>query len=132
MASIITEDYYRFKDYIHPHINDCIDHYRHKNIIHLPAYHGCDTGNWNGTRKLMDYRRGSQCFYPTDKGYWRKTKSKYRVNYVYFTRYMSQYGLETLAKIKGKCLYKYRLKKFASREEVLEYFYNRHLGLDGR
>ena len=80
----------------------------------------------------MDYRRGSQCFYPTDKGYWRKTKSKYRVNYVYFTRYMSQYGLETLAKIKGKCLYKYRLKKFASREEVLEYFYNRHLGLDGR
>ena len=45
MAYITIEDYNRFKDYIHPHINDCIDHYRHKNIIHLPAYHGCDTGN---------------------------------------------------------------------------------------
>ena len=132
MDYITIEDYNRFKDYIHPHINDCIDHYRHKNIIHLPAYHGCDTVNKNGTRKLIDYRRGSQCFYPTDKGYWRKTKSKCRINYVYFTRYMSQYGLQSLAKIKGKSLYNYRLKKFVPREEVLEYFYNRHPGLDGR
>ena len=67
MASITTEDYYHFKDYIHPHINDCIDHYRHKNIIHLPAYHGWNTVNTNNTRKLIDYRRVSQCFYPTDK-----------------------------------------------------------------
>ena len=52
MAYITIEDYNRFKDYIHPHINDCIDHYRHKNIIHLPAYHGCDTVNRNGTRNL--------------------------------------------------------------------------------
>ena len=42
MAYIRIEDYYRFKDYIHPHINDCIDQYRNKDIIHLPAYHGCD------------------------------------------------------------------------------------------
>ena len=76
MAYITIEDYSRFKDYIHPHINDCTDHYRHKNIIHLPAYHGSDTVNKNGTRKLIDYRRGSQCFYPTDKGYWKKTKIK--------------------------------------------------------
>ena len=53
MADITIEDYNRFKDYIHQHINDCIDHYRHKNIIHLPAYHGCDTVNKNDTRKLM-------------------------------------------------------------------------------
>ena len=45
---------------------------------------------------------------------------------------MSQYGLQSLAKIKGKSLYKDRLKKFAPREELLEYFHNRHLGLDGR
>ena len=132
MAYITIEDYNRFKYYIHPHINDCIDHYRHKNIIHLPAYHGCDTVNKNGTRKLIDYRRGSQCFYPTDKGYWRKTKSKYRINYVYFTRYMSQYGLQSLAKNKGKSLYNYKLKKFVPRKEVLEYIYKRHPGLDGR
>ena len=85
MAYIRIEDYYRFKDYIHPHINDCIDQYRNKDIIHLPAYHGCDTVNRNGTRKLVNYRRGCQCLCPTDKGYWRKTKAKYRINYVYFT-----------------------------------------------
>ena len=44
---------------------------------------------------------------------------------------MSQYGLQSLAKFKGKSLYNYRLKKFVPREEVLEYFYNRHPGLDG-
>ena len=131
MAYIRIEDYYRFKDYIHPHINDCIDQYRNKDIIHLPAYHGCDTVNRNGTRKLVNYRRGCQCLCPTDKGYWRKTKAKYRTNYVYFTRYMSQYGLQSLAKIKDKSLYNYRLKKFVPREEVLKYFYNRHPGLDG-
>ena len=89
MVYIRIEDYKHFKDYIHPHINDGIDHYRHKNIIHLPAYHVRDTFNRNGTRKLIDCKRGSQCFYPTDKGYWRKTKSKYRINYVYFTRYVT-------------------------------------------
>ena len=98
MAYIVIEDYYRFKNYIHPHIKECIDHQRHKNIIHLPACQSCDIVNKNSTRKLVDYRRGSQCFYPTDKGYWRKTKSKYRINYIYFTQYMSQYGLQSLAK----------------------------------
>ena len=131
MAHITIEDYNRFKDYIHSHINDCIDHYRHKNVIHFLAYHCCDTINKNGTRKLIDHRRGSQYFYPTDRGYWRKTKSKYRINCVHFTRYISQYGLQSLAKIKVKSLYNYRLKKFFPREEVLEYFYNRHPGLDG-
>ena len=85
MAYIRIEDYYRFKDYIHPHINDCIDQYRNKDIIHLPAYHSCDTVNRNSTRKLVNYRRGYQCLCPTDKKYWRKTKAKYRINYVYFT-----------------------------------------------
>ena len=45
---------------------------------------------------------------------------------------MSQYGLHSLAKIKSKSLYNYKFKKFVPREEVLEYFYNRHPGLDGR
>ena len=42
MTYITIQDYNRFKDYIHSHNNDCIDHYRHKNMIHLPAYHGCE------------------------------------------------------------------------------------------
>ena len=45
---------------------------------------------------------------------------------------MSQYGLQSLAKTKGKSLYNYIMKKFVPREEVLEYFYNRPPGLDGR
>ena len=108
------------------------EHYRYKNIIHLPAYHGCDTVNRNGTRKLIDYKTGSQCFYPTDKGYWRKTKSKKKNKLrLFYTIYVT-YGLQSLAKIKGKSLYNYRLRKFVPRQEVLEYFYNRHPGLDGR
>ena len=98
MAYVRIEDYNHFKDYIQPHIYDCIDLYRYKDIIHLPAYHGCDIVNKNGTRKLINHRRRRQCFCPTDKGYWRKTKSKYRINYIYFTQYMSQYGLQSLAK----------------------------------
>ena len=54
MVYITIEDYNRFRDYIHPHINDCIVHYRHKNIRHLPVYHSCDTVNKKGTRKLID------------------------------------------------------------------------------
>ena len=45
---------------------------------------------------------------------------------------MSQYGLQSLAKNKGKSLYNYKLKKFVPRKEVLEYIYKRHPGLDGR
>ena len=44
---------------------------------------------------------------------------------------MSQYRSQSLAKIKGNSLYNYRLKKVVPREEVLQYFYNRHAGLDG-
>ena len=54
MAYITIEEYNLFKDYIHAYIKDCIDHYRHKNIIHLPAYNGCNTVNKNGTRKLVE------------------------------------------------------------------------------
>ena len=98
MAYIRIEDYYHFKDFIHPRINDCIDHYRNKDITHHPAHHGCNTVNRNGIRKLVNYRRKYQCLCPTNKGYWRKTKVKYRINYVYFTRYIAQYGLQSLAK----------------------------------
>ena len=49
----IRIDYNLFKDYIHLHINDCIDHFRHKNIIHLPAYHSCNTVNRNGIENLF-------------------------------------------------------------------------------
>ena len=49
MAFMRIDDYYCLKYYIHPHINNCIDHYRNKDLIHLPAYRGFDTVNRNGT-----------------------------------------------------------------------------------
>ena len=49
MAFMRIDDYYRFKDYIHPHINNCIDHYRNKDLIHVPACHSFDTVNRNDT-----------------------------------------------------------------------------------
>ena len=104
MAFMRIDDYYCLKDYIHPHINNCIDHYRNKDLIHLPAYRGFDAVNRNGTWKLVGYRRGKQCICAIDKGYLRKTKPKYRINDIYFTWYMSQYGLQSLVKIKGKTL----------------------------
>ena len=52
MAYIRIEDYNHLKDYIQPHINDCIDLYRYKDIIHLPAYHGCDTVNKTALENL--------------------------------------------------------------------------------
>ena len=46
------------KDFLHPHINDNIYHYRKGNVIELPPYHGCNHVNRNGTRKYIDYGRG--------------------------------------------------------------------------
>ena len=53
MAYIRIEDYNRFKQSIYLHINDCIDHYRHKDIMHLPAYHGCNTVNRKALENLL-------------------------------------------------------------------------------
>ena len=50
------------KDFIHPHINDNIYHYRKGNVIELPPYHGCNHINRNGTRKYVDYGRGFSAF----------------------------------------------------------------------
>ena len=100
MAFMTIEFYNRIKDFIHPHINDCIEHYRDRSIIALPAYHGCKTMNRNGTRKLIDYSRGHQYIFPTHKQYWRKTKDKYRRRKVHFTRYMNEYSIRCLLKIK--------------------------------
>ena len=38
MAAFNVEDYNHIKDLIHPHINACINHYRHRKLIILPAF----------------------------------------------------------------------------------------------
>ena len=38
MASLTVEYYERIKDFLHPHVNTCINDYRKGNIIELPPY----------------------------------------------------------------------------------------------
>ena len=78
MAFFHTEYYEQIKDFLHPHVNSFIDHYRNGNLIELPVCHGCNSVNRNGTREYIDYARGCQCVCPTQKHYWRDTKDKYR------------------------------------------------------
>ena len=46
------------KDYLHPHLNSFINHYRDGNYINLQLYHGCNHLNENGTRKEIKYNLG--------------------------------------------------------------------------
>ena len=50
MAFLTVEYYEHIKDFLHPHIDDNIYHYRKGNVIKLPPYHGCNHVNRNGTR----------------------------------------------------------------------------------
>ena len=40
MAFFHTEYYEQIKDFLHPHVNSFIDHYRNGNLIELPVCHG--------------------------------------------------------------------------------------------
>ena len=53
MAFLTVEYYKHIKDFLHPHINDNICHYRKGNVIELPPYRGCNHVNRNGTRKYI-------------------------------------------------------------------------------
>ena len=105
MAFLTVEYYKHIKDFLHPHINDNIYHYRKGNVIELPPYHGCNHVNRNGTRKYIDYGRGYQCICPTQKRFWRETKDKYNLRGVFWTRYMTQNGIRHLFKNKGNLVF---------------------------
>ena len=91
MAHTTVRYYEQVKDYLHPHLNKFIDHYKDGDIIHLPPYHGCNPLNRNGTRKLIEYSTGYQCVIATYKRYWREIKDKYKKEKkFYWTRYMTQ------------------------------------------
>ena len=55
MGSMTARYYEQVKDYLHPHIHQCINYYRCGNIIDLPLYHGCNRLNRNKTRKEIEY-----------------------------------------------------------------------------
>ena len=112
MACFHIKHYLNVKDYIHPSITECTDHFGKDNLIKLPEFHGCGLRNRNGFNKRVDYKRGFQCIIPTSKPYWRKTKNKYELQIVYDTRYKSQDDIGYLAKVKGYSYFNYRTKKY--------------------
>ena len=117
MAVFNSEHYNKIKDLIHPYIDACIEHYRHGKLVILPLYHGCDKVNRNGTRKFIDYKKGGQCLVPTSKPYWSKTKDKYKVKKVYFTKYQTQCSIRHLAKVKVNYYCNYKLQKYVQKND---------------
>ena len=106
------EYYEKIKDFLHPHVNSYINQYRNNNFFELPPYHSCNCLNRSRTRKYIDYGRGYQCILPTHKCYWRKTKGKYKERGVYWTRYMTRYGIRHLFKNKGNLVFNYKQNKY--------------------
>ena len=122
MVFMKEDSYQHFKNIIHPNITTHINHYHKGGVIVLPVYHGCGYVNRNGTRKRIDYKRGKQCVLPTQKPYYKPFKElskKYRSRQrkIYFTRYLSNLGLNSLAKTKGNLWYDYDEKKYKPKSD---------------
>ena len=65
------ESFNHYKNIFHPNLLANKNHYLKDRLYHFPMYHGCGLRNKNGTNKLIDYKQGFQCFFPTDKRYWK-------------------------------------------------------------
>ena len=51
--NILTNNYYnQVKDYLYPNIHTFVDHYRSRDLIEFPIFHGCNHVNRNGTKKI--------------------------------------------------------------------------------
>ena len=116
MVRMTLRYYQDIKDYLLTHLSEFINHYKDGDIIDLPLYHGCNRVNKNGTRKEIRYEQGKQCIHPTNKRYWRKTKTKYKscpyVPYFYWTRYNTRTNVTYLFKNKGNLVYNFKLEKY--------------------
>ena len=125
MAFLDKEYYEQINGFLHPHVNSFIDHYRNGNPVDLPEYHGFNRVNRNGTRKYTDYTRGYQCFCPTQKRYCRETKNKYKEKGVYWTRYMTVWGIRHILKNKGNLVFNHKLKEYVhiSKTPMKGYFH---------
>ena len=112
--------YEHFKGILHPNLKANADHYYDNGFYIFPIYHGCGHRNRNGTNKRIDYKRGEQCLFPTYKQYWKPfkelTKKDLRQK-VYYTRYMSNLGMNYLAKTKGSLWYGWDEQKYKPKSD---------------
>ena len=120
MGCFSLETYRKFENIIHPNVKANIDHYRDGDRIFLPVYHGCGEKNRNGTRKKIDYKRGEQCLFGTNKHFWKPFKEitrKHLQTKIYFTRCISNLGLNDFAKCKGNYWYDWNEKKYRPKSD---------------
>ena len=87
MAQMTVAYYEKIKDYLHPHINQYVNHYRSGGIIDLSPYHGCNCLNRCGTRKEIEYNLCYQCVISTYKTYWKKTNTDFKTSELIFGKY---------------------------------------------
>ena len=114
------EGFEHFKSIFHPNLIANKDHYLKGGMYRFPPYHGCGLKNRNGTNKLIDYKRGQQCLFPTEKRYWKPYKTINKKTYsrkVKFTRYMSNLGINAYAKTKKRMWYDWDKKCYIPREQ---------------
>ena len=107
-----------FENIIHPNLLANKHHYLKNKVYVFPQYHGCGYKNKNGTNKKIEYKRGHQCLFPTDKRYWKKNVAGRLVpRKLHYTRYMSNISMNEFAKTKGDKWYDYKTKTYKHRKE---------------
>ena len=118
--SFAREGFEHFKNIFHPNVRKNADHYLTNGWYRFPPYHGCGLRNRNGSNNLIDYKRGYQCLFPTEKRHWKPyakiSKNKISRN-VKFTRYMSNLGINCYAKTKKRMWYDYDKKCYKPRAD---------------
>ena len=114
------EGFEHFKSIFHPNLIANKHHYFKNGLYIFPSYHGCGLRNKNGTNKEIDYKRGYQCLFPTEKRYWKPYKTinkKNLIKNVKLTRYMSNLGINCYAKTKQRMWYDWDKKCYRPRAE---------------
>ena len=108
-----------FKNIFHLNLIANKDHYLKDKIYRFPPYHGCGLKNRNGTNKLIDYKRGHQCLFPTEKHYWRscKTLLSRPKGHLIYMRYLTNLGINEFAKTRKREWYDWNKKCYISRKK---------------
>ena len=113
--------YQRFKNVLHPKLRANMDQFEDGGFYYLPTYHGCNKNqNRNGTNKKINYRNGEICSKGTYDSNWEEWE---KINYyklpskIYFTRYMSEIGINALAKNKGHLWFDSEKKEYRPKSD---------------
>ena len=120
---ISESTYKKFESIIHPKLKANIHKFKKDGYYFFPSYHGCRKRNRNGTNKKVNYRIGEMCEEATYNLNW---KSWDEINWnslphkFYLTRFMTNLGLNALAKNKGNKWYNWNKKEYIDKSEYFK------------